>query len=62
MADIPREELLALLREHLSVSVSVDETSRSYSSEVGLRVTVKLRLGDDVISESDDHISLPSRD
>lgn len=45
---IDRDELLALLRENLSVSV--DFSSHSYDGNNNLRV--KLMLGDDVISET----------
>ena len=56
-----REEILELLRDTLVVDVRLDSERAYYDEAATLRVRVSLRIGDDVISESSDTVSIEGK-
>jgi hypothetical protein len=56
--EMTREEILELLRSELVVDTRLNLDSGYYDESSTLRVSVTLKLGDDVISESSDCVSI----
>lgn len=54
-----KEEMIAFLKENLTVSVILENEYGYYSSN-GVKVRVTISLGDEKITESSDSVSLPT--